>query len=107
MKWLVILSAASLAGCVGTGHVSPPVTDLVLAYGDLALETAAGRRVLAVRVEHSAASFCAAYDPHNPEAIFDARLAIPRLCPGAARIMLVQRMPAHVRRAWRAGTRDE
>ncbi|WP_336621457.1 UrcA family protein [Sphingomonas zeae] len=94
----LLLSACATAGAVAT---SPP--DLIVAYRDLALDTTAGRAELVRRTERAVRYFCAAYDPEDETAIFDVRLASTRLCPGAAARMLRRKMPASVRRAYRAG----
>ena len=107
MKMLALAFSILLSACVARGESVPPPPDMVVAYGDLALDTPAGRAELALRVSRAVRSFCAAYDPQHEEAIFDVRLASERNCPGAAALLLAQHMPASVRRAWRAGARGE
>jgi UrcA family protein len=107
MKLLVLLSAALLPACAsGTSAMAFP-PRMVVAYRDLRLDTADDRARLVRRVERAAAAFCEAYDPMDPETRFDARLASGRHCPGAAAILLAQHMPAGVRRAYRAGRREQ
>jgi UrcA family protein len=103
VKIFVVLSLLGTAACVGTGYTERPVPGMSVACRDLALETVAGRRELARRVAGSAAAFCEEYDSHDARMIFDVRLASERNCPGAARIMLLQRAPAKIRRAYLAG----
>ncbi len=79
---------------------------MVVVYCDLDLETTAGRAALVRRVEQAAHAFCGAYDPTDPETRFNAHLASALHCPGAAAILLAQRMPTAVRRAFQAGTRE-
>jgi len=107
MKLLVLLSAALLSACAsGTSAMASP-PRMVIAYRDLRLNTADDRARLVRRVDSAAAAFCEAYDPMDPETRFDARLASGRHCPGAAAILLAQHMPASVRRAYRAGRREQ
>jgi UrcA family protein len=107
MKLLVLPCAALLSACAlphATGTLPP---RMAVSYRDLALETKAGRAALATRVARAALAFCRAYDLLDPQTRFDARLASERRCPGAAAILLTQRMPAFVRKAYRAGRRAE
>jgi len=107
MKLLVLLSAALLPACAsGTSAMAFP-PSMTVGYRDLRLDTAADRAKLLRRVDRAAGAFCEAYDPMDPETRFDARLASGRHCPGAAAILLVQHMPANVRRAYRAGRREQ
>jgi UrcA family protein len=95
------------AACAGGERVSASPPDLSLGYRDLALDTKAGRVELAERVAHSAATFCQNYDPDDDRAIYNIGLANRRYCPAVASILLAQRMPARVRRAYQAGKRRE
>lgn len=107
MKLLVLLSAALLPACAcGTSAMTFP-PSMAVGYRDLRLDTAAGRAALVRRVDRAAGAFCKAYDPMDPDTRFDARLASPRHCPGAAAILLAQHMPANVRRAYRTGRREQ
>ncbi|WP_313540334.1 UrcA family protein [Sphingomonas sp.] len=107
MKLLVLLSAAVLSACAGdTSAVAFP-PRMVVAYRDLRLDAADDRARLVRRVDLAAGSFCKAYDPMDPDTRFDAQLASERNCPGAAAILLAQHMPANVRRAYRAGRREQ
>ncbi|MET3709939.1 UrcA family protein [Sphingomonas trueperi] len=107
MKLLVLLSAAVLPACAsGTSLMAFP-PSMAVAYRDLRLDTATDRAKLVRRVDRAADAFCKAYDPLDPETRFDARLASGRRCPGAATILLAQHMPANVRRAYRAGRREQ
>jgi UrcA family protein len=107
MKMSALAFSVLLSACVARGELLPPPPDMVVAYADLALDSPAGRAELALRVSRAVRSFCAAYDPQHEEAIFDVRLASEGNCPGAAALLLVQKMPASVRRAWRVGARGE
>ncbi len=107
MKCLILFPMLILTACVTHGQVDRQRTDMRLAYRDLALDTPTGRAALAARVARSAASFCRTYDPTDSETRFHVGLANARLCPGVASIMLTQRMPARVRRAYQAGRRGE
>jgi UrcA family protein len=107
MKLLVLLSAALLSACAsGTSAMAFP-PRMIVAYRDLRLDTVDHRAKLVRRVERAAKAFCEAYDLMDPETRFDARLASGRHCPGAAAILLAQHMPARVRRAYRAGRREQ
>lgn len=103
MKIFFVFSLLGTASCVAPGFTERPLPGMSVAYRDLALGTVAGRRELARRVAGSAATFCERYDPYDTRMIFDVRLASKRNCPGAAQIMLLQRAPAKVRRAYLAG----
>lgn len=107
MKLLVLLGAALLSACAcgASAMAFPP--SMTVAYRDLPLDKAADRAKLVRRVDRAAGSFCKAYDPMDPDTRFDARLASERHCPGAAAILLAQHMPANVRRAYRAGRREQ
>lgn len=105
MKLLVLPCAALLSACATPHAREATPLRMAVGYGDLALETEAGRAALAARVAQAASVFCRAYDPLNPQTRFDAHLASKRHCPGAAAILLAQRMPASVRRAYQAGKR--
>lgn len=107
MKFLVLLPLFGAAACVSPGYADRPVPVMVVAFHDLPLETAKGRTELAMRVARSAAAFCKHYDPQDPRMIFDVRLASAKNCPGAARIMLLQRMPRSVRLAYHSAGRVE
>lgn len=100
MKILALVPLLGTAACVSPGYIERPVPTMVVAYHDLSLQTREGRTELAVRVKRSATAFCEGYDPQDQRMIFDARLASARHCPGAARIMLLQRMPSRVRHAY-------
>lgn len=107
MKLLVLLSAALLPACAsGTSAMAFP-PSMTVGYRDLRLDTATDRAKLVRRVDRAAIAFCKAYDPMDQDTRFDARLASPRHCPGAAAILLAQHMPANVRRAYRAGRREQ
>ncbi|WP_294255345.1 UrcA family protein [uncultured Sphingomonas sp.] len=107
MKLLVLFSAALLSACAyGTSAMAFP-PSMTVAYRDLRLDTAVDRAMLVRRVDRAVGTFCKAYDPMDPDTRFDARLASGRHCPGAAAILLAQRMPANVRRAYRAGRREQ
>lgn len=107
MKMLVLAFSILLSACVARSEAIPPPPDMVVVYGDLALETLAGRTELALRVARAARLFCAAYDPQHEEAIFDVRLASERNCPAAAALLIARHMPASVRHAYQAGRRGE
>jgi UrcA family protein len=107
MKMLALAFSVLLSACVARGELVPPPPDMVVVYADLALDSPAGRAELALRVARAVRLFCAAYNPQHEEAIFDVRLASERNCPGAAALLLAQKMPASVREAWRAGARGE
>ncbi|ATY34499.1 UrcA family protein [Sphingomonas psychrotolerans] len=102
MKILALFPLLGAAACVSPGYVDRPVPVMAVAYHDLQLQTGKGRTELAMRVAQSAADFCQSYDPQDQRMIFDVRLASARNCPGAARLMLLQRMPNRVRRAYHA-----
>ncbi|MHA6721344.1 UrcA family protein [Sphingomonas sp. RS6] len=107
MKLLVLPCAALLSACALPLAPATMPLRMSVAYGDLPLQTRAGRAALAARVTHAANAFCQAYDPMDPQTRFDAHLASKRHCSGAAAILLAQRMPASVRRAYQAGKRAE
>lgn len=107
MKMSVLAFSVLLSACIARGGTIPPPPNMIVAYGDLALDAPAGRAELALRVARAVRLFCATYDPRHEETIFDVRLASERNCSGAAAILLAQHMPASVRHAYRAGTRGE
>ena len=107
MKLPILFLILPLAACAGGEPVRISQLDLSLGYGDIALDTKTGRAELAARVAHSAAIFCQTYDPDDDQAIYNIGLANRRYCPGVASILLAQRMPARVRRAYQAGKRGE
>ncbi|TGX55601.1 UrcA family protein [Sphingomonas gei] len=102
MKILALFPLLGAAACVSPGDADRPVPVMVVAYHDLQLQTGEGQTELAMRVARSAADFCKSYDPQDKRMIFDVRLASAQNCPGAARLMLLQRMPNRVRRAYHA-----
>lgn len=103
MRTSLLLSAFLLSACVTRGTMALPSPDIVVTYRDLALETPAGRAELVQRVDRATRYFCGAYDPKDETAIFDPRLASTRLCPGYATLLLLNKSPASVRRAYREG----
>lgn len=104
MRIPLLLSALLLSACVARGTVVLPPPDIVVTYRDLALETPTGRAELVQRVDRATRYFCRAYDPQDETAIFDPRLASTRLCPGYATLLLLNKSPASVRRAYRKGS---
>ena len=107
MRTSLPLSALLLSACVTQGTVVLPPPDMVVASQDLLLDTPAGRARLVERVDRATRSFCAAYDPQDETAIFDPHLASPRHCSGYATLLLLNKSPASVRRAYREGLRNE
>jgi UrcA family protein len=103
----LLFFALFLSACVPSREVGRVPPDMVVSYADLALDTQAGQTELMQRADRAVRYFCAAYDPEADNAIFDVRLASTKLCPGAASLMLVGKMPARVRRAYRAGIREK
>ena len=101
MKSSLLLNALLLSACATQRTVPHPPPDMVVHYADLALETPAGRAKLVERVDRTTRSFCAAYDPQDETAIFDPHLASARYCTGCATILLLNKAPAGVRRAYR------
>jgi UrcA family protein len=109
MKMLLLSLSLLLSACAttGTGTAASAPPDMIVAYSDLALDTAAGRAELVRRIDGAVRSFCAAYDPNDETALYDVRLASTRLCPGAAVRMLASRMPSSVRHAYDLGLKAE
>ena len=56
---------------------------------------------------HMAGKLGGFYDPQDETAIFDARLANARQCPGYATLLIMSKAPASVRRAYRKGLAKE
>ena len=105
MRISLLLSALLLSACVARGAVVLPPPDIVVTYHDLALEPPAGQAELVQRVDRATRYFCGAYEPQDETAIFDPRFASTRLCPGYATLLLLNKSPASVRRAYRQGLR--
>ncbi|WP_084787787.1 UrcA family protein [Sphingomonas yabuuchiae] len=101
MKSSLVLNALLLSACATQRTVPHPPPDMVVHYADLSLETPAGRAKLVERLDQATRYFCAAYDPQDETAIFDPHLASARYCRGYATILLLNRAPAAVRRAYR------
>lgn len=107
MRISLLLSALLLSACLTRGTVVLPPPDIVVAYQDLSLETPVGRARLVERVDRATRSFCAAYDPQDETAIFDPRLASPQHCPGYATLLLLNKSPTAVRRAYQKAVRNK
>ncbi len=101
------LNALLLSACATQRTAPLPPPDLVVRFADLSLDTPAGRTRLVGRVDRTTRSFCAAYRPQDDTAIYDPHLASARYCTGYATLLLMNKAPDFVRRAYREGIENE
>ncbi len=103
MKRLLVLNTLLLSSCAAQRITPLPPPDMAVHYNDLALDTPTGRAKLVERVDRATQYFCAAYDPQDATAIFDPHLASARYCPAYATLLLMNKAPRAVRRAYQEG----
>lgn len=96
MRSILVLPLVLVGACAA--RVPAPEPAARLAYGDLALETEAGRAALRDRVEAAARSYCRA---HGREIIPELIRTDKGYCLDTLRQALVAEMPDAVRRAYR------
>ncbi|NIJ21804.1 UrcA family protein [Sphingomonas naasensis] len=103
MRTLIFLPFALLGACASGASAQPLEPTARLAYGDLALDDAAGRAELRGRVATAARGFCRQHeDDVTPQLLQSDRF----YCFEQVRSTLVADMPRAVRNAYRQALRE-
>lgn len=103
MRYLIFTGAALLGACVQHGPAHADAASPRVAYGDLLLDSSAGRAELRARVAREAKDYCAA---HGAEITPHASRADRYYCLDAVRFGIMDKLPEHARRAYARARRE-